>query len=854
MGGNSQHGMNEPAAAASPPATGRAYVAALLSALLLWLCYFPVAWGWLGWVALVPLLCLVRSPARSFHIYAAAWLCGLAFFVPVLAWLRLADDRHYEGVGLAIPAGCLTWAALATYCSLFVPVTLWWLRRLDNKGWPLVLSVPLVWTAVELLRAHLLTGFPWYFLGHTQHAFLALIQVSDVGGAYAVTFLVAAVNAVLFEELWERPWLRHVIGELLDSGRLRSSARPATITVMLALVIVLLYGCWKLGQQDFDVGPRVGLLQGNLSQSLRNAASFTSAQQREAAQEAVDHYRALCDEAMRARPDLIVWPETSWPDGWEQKPDGAPDDFSRRLAETLLVRWPTQVLLGTNTYVGTGVEDVYTRYNSGVLLAPDAPFVGRYDKVHRVPFGEYVPFLDSVPLLKMMAPYDYDYSVRPGDELTRFALGDTHFGVLICFEDTDTYLPRQYVRTGKEPLADRLTRLLAHGMYDHLPGAAAPAADFLVNISNDAWFDGSAEHDEHLAICRFRAIECRRSIVRAVNMGISAVVDGNGRVVALPGPSWSASKKVAAVLVAEVPIDRRGSFYAAHGDWLPGLCLLLAVLGAVGILARNRLLGLVHTFENWNVYHPVSAARDWLEPASAGLRAEDVELVNSDGTRLHGWWCPGQEPANGAGGAILFLHGNAGNLSHRAWSIAEWQQFQHLPVFIVDYPGYGRSQGRPSEQGCYAAAFAAYDWLTQVKQVPPERIILYGDSLGGAVAVELALQRPHHALIIVRAFTSIVDMARLMFPFVPVDRLIHNRFDSAAKIVRCPRPIFIAHGDCDHIVPFNQGERLFALAPEPKAFFRMRGCDHNDALGEDFHEALRQFLRAIQPKPSATPG
>src|SRR5207245_11036280 len=129
----------------------------------------------------------------------------------------------------------------------------------------------------------------------------------------------------------------------------------------------------------------------------------------------------------------------------------------------------------------------------------------------------------------------FDYSVQPGEKLTRFQVGAHSFGVLICFEDTDPTLARQYAR----------------------PESGEPPVDFLLNISNDGWFDGTSEHNEHLASCRFRAIECRRAVARAVNMGISAVIDGNGRVIALPGPTWDASKKVAAILTAAVPIDPR---------------------------------------------------------------------------------------------------------------------------------------------------------------------------------------------------------------------------------------------------------------------------------------------------------
>lgn len=831
---------------------------ALLSALLLGLSFYPVGWGWLGWIALVPLLCLVRSTARSRQVYAAAWICGLLFFFPILSWLRLADDRLYD-VGISFRAGNVTWIGLATACSLFIPLAIFLLRRLERNGWPLVLSLPVAWTACEYVRAHVGTGFPWYFLGHTQHGFLPLIQIADLGGAYGVTFLVAAVNAVLFEMLCQRAWFRCVFAlpelAVLDSASRRHAMPTSAWVVLASLALALLYGAWRLGHEDFEDGPLVAMLQGNIPQSLRNAAVFSDEQRDSASQTARQQYGALGDDAAKNQPHLIVWPETSLPEGWGESTQGDPDFESKRVANLFVQRWQCHVLLGTNSYIQTEDPQRSILYNSAVLVGPgETRFLGRYDKVHRVPFGEYVPWLDTIPLLKTFAPYDYDYSIRPGDELKRFTMPEASFGVLICFEDTDPYLARQYVRSDRAPMADRLTRLLSHGMYNHLPSSQPDSrpVDFLVNISNDAWFDGSAEHDEHLAVCRFRAVECRRAIIRSVNMGISAVIDGSGRVIALPAATWAGSKKMQAALVAEVPLDRRGSLYAAYGDWLPALCFVLAGFGAVGLLGRKFLLRLVNAFESWNVFHPVSAARDWFEPASAGLRAEDVELVSADGTKLHGWWCPGpddnQKHANGAPSAILFLHGNAGNLSHRAYSILEWQHFQHLPAFIVDYPGYGRSQGKPSEKGCYDAAFAAYDWLINVKKVPPERILLYGDSLGGGVAMEVALARPHHALIIVRSFTSIVDMAKMMFPFLPVADLILHRFDNAAKIVYCQHPIFIAHGDCDRLVPFDHGEQLFALAPQPKRFFRMRGCDHNDALGEDFHLALRDFLREIQPQ------
>jgi apolipoprotein N-acyltransferase len=165
-----------------------------------------------------------------------------------------------------------------------------------------------------------------------------------------------------------------------------------------------------------------------------------------------------------------------------------------------------------------------------------------------------VPFRETFPWLQAFTPYTHDYSCRPGDSFTRFPLfvGEKRytFGVLICYEDTDPQLARQYA----------------------LPAGDEKPVDFLVNISNDGWFKGTEEHEGHLAICRFRAIEARRSVIRAVNMGISALIDPDGRVVATPAGTWAASKKCDGTISEKVPIDTRWSPYAEFGDWVPALC------------------------------------------------------------------------------------------------------------------------------------------------------------------------------------------------------------------------------------------------------------------------------------------
>jgi fermentation-respiration switch protein FrsA (DUF1100 family) len=242
------------------------------------------------------------------------------------------------------------------------------------------------------------------------------------------------------------------------------------------------------------------------------------------------------------------------------------------------------------------------------------------------------------------------------------------------------------------------------------------------------------------------------------------------------------------------------------------------------------------------LFHPARSTESWLPPPAA-LQVQDVWLRTPDGTRIHAWWFP--QP--GAQGAVLFCHGNAGNLSHRTQMIAGLIRSLGESVLIFDYPGYGKSAGRPSEAGCYAAADATYDWLTQVAGIPGEQVVLFGESLGGGVATELASRRPHRALVLVKTFTSIPDMARQHWLTSASSGLVQNRFDNLAKIGGCARPVFIAHGDRDRVIPLSQGQELYRKAREPKQFFLLEGSDHNDPLPTAFFASLQAFLRPPTP-------
>ncbi len=602
------------------PHAGLLPLAALATAGLLWLSYFPVNCGWLAWFALVPLLTLVRAAARPRVVYLSAWFGGLAFYFPALQWMRVADPRMY-----------FTWIGLAIYCSLYFPVALLIVRFLDRRTrLPLALTLPVVWTGLEFFRSWFGTGFSWYLIGHSQHDFLAVIQIADLAGVYGVTFLVVAVNAVLFEALYRWPWFRvSFAGPDAPAPRRPLPLAVEAGAVAAALLAAVGYGEWRLGQDAFTPGPRVALVQGNVPQQIRNDLSQGGLM--------ATHYLALCDLAARQRPkpDLIVWPETSLPVPWYDNAPGAPtagpapwdsddlkkcrDDFRQAVG-----LWGTAALFGLDSSVCEADGRKHT-YNSALLLDADGRPLGRYDKIHCVPFGEYVPFRDWLPWMDKLAPYNFDYSVTPGRNETRFPLqtGPARrfsFGVAICYEDTDPDRTRPYGG-----------------------GDGGPPVDFLLNTSNDGWFDGTSEHDEHLAICRFRAVECRRSVGRAVNMGVSALIDPDGRVLAprpvagtewnqvdvraavagrldelesaddrrsayslfpsekdgrpavwlaspgetLPAARWAEYKKTPCVLLADVPIDHRVSLYALWGDWFAWGCWALLAGGVIWVFVRR---------------------------------------------------------------------------------------------------------------------------------------------------------------------------------------------------------------------------------------------------------------------------
>lgn len=274
----------------------------------------------------------------------------------------------------------------------------------------------------------------------------------------------------------------------------------------------------------------------------------------------------------------------------------------------------------------------------------------------------------------------------------------------------------------------------------------------------------------------------------------------------------------------------------------------LTVVGA----AYAALLGLAFLLQGHLLYFPGMGREVVRTPRDLGLDHETVWLTAEDGVRVEAWYLP--VPA--ARGVALLAHGNAGNISHRLDYAPLFHRLGYS-LLLFEYRGYGRSEGRPSEEGTYADARAAWRHLVAQRGIPAERIVLVGESLGGAVAARLAAAERPAALVLASSFVSVPELAADLYPWLPARRLARFRYDTLAALRQVACPVFVAHSRDDEIVPFAHGEQLFAAAREPKAFLEMSG-GHNEgflfaraAWGEALGRFLAQHLPADAMRPAA---
>jgi uncharacterized protein len=228
-------------------------------------------------------------------------------------------------------------------------------------------------------------------------------------------------------------------------------------------------------------------------------------------------------------------------------------------------------------------------------------------------------------------------------------------------------------------------------------------------------------------------------------------------------------------------------------------------------------------------------------PRNYSLSFDDVYFKTEDGVTLNGWFVA----YPGASTTVLWFHGNGGNIGHRVEHLKLLHDRLKVHIFIFDYRGYGKSEGKPSELGTYQDGAAALAHLRSRKEVESKKIVFFGQSLGAAVATEIAVKESCLALVLEAPFASIRDMARVVFPLLPIGPLLRTRYDNLEKLKKVQTPILVLHGDRDEIVPFEQGKKVIAAASEPKEFYAIQGARHNDTYivgGEEYFQALKTFI------------
>jgi apolipoprotein N-acyltransferase len=509
------------------------FILILISSILLSLSFSSFNLSYLAWIGLAPLFFALKdkSPKQSFIL---SYICGSLFFlfsmywlihVTVFGWLVLSSYQAlYFGIfGLAFVIASEQQRARQSKekTIYYIPYTIYFF-------------IPSVWCLLEYTRANLFGGIGWNILAYSQYEQLPVIQMADITGSYGVSFLIVIVNLAVFSVIYA---IRH-------KTRLAKPIFGLTF-VLLIVAAVLLHGNHRIGKlysEQADKEIKIALIQGNIAQ----AHKWDSAQK----DHILDKYKSLTRRAAREKPDIIIWPETSIP-GYLNK-DARLMPFMERVSKEAGI----PILAGAPM---AGIDDHNrdVELNSAVLFSKKGYIIQRYNKLHLVMFGEFIPFERYFPAIRHFFPITGNFI--PGDEYTLFTIRGLDFSSLICFEDIFPGIVRDFTKKG---------------------------ADFLVNITNDAWFGKSAAPYQHAANSVFRAVENRRPLVRSANTGLTCFIDRVGKLSSLRGSPPVADDRgnhkakslfVEGYLTDTISIysNQKLSFYTKYGDIFILFCLLI---------------------------------------------------------------------------------------------------------------------------------------------------------------------------------------------------------------------------------------------------------------------------------------
>jgi apolipoprotein N-acyltransferase len=495
---------------------------AILSGVLLTGAFPKIGLDGLAWIALVPLLYAIKDLSARTR-FRVGFITGLVHFLSLLYWLvPVMRTYGYLPMYLSVAVLFLLAAFLALFFALFSTA----LAAVGRKPAGCLTMIPLIWVALEYIRSFIFSGFPWELLGYSQYNRLQLIQISDILGVYGLSALIAFVNGAIFITLlylFKRRWQHTDITKRLAAGSI--------IALIVGVALTWSYGHWRLKTIDnlMAIAPktRISVIQGNIDQAVKWDPAFQI--------DTIKKYNQLSSSVIKQHPDLIVWPESATPFYFLY--DIAPSEMVfEGIRQT-----PTDYLIGSPSFMRA--EGVVEYYNSAYLIIPEEKTMGKYDKTHLVPFGEYVPFKKWLPFLGKIVAQVGDF--RAGKVGRTLPWRTEQLGVQICYEIVFPELSRAMANNG---------------------------ASLLINITNDAWFGKTSGPYQHFSMTVFRAVENRRSLARSANTGISAFIDPAGRILA------STELLQDAVATQPVPLLKERSIYTQIGDLFAQACLAIVLL------------------------------------------------------------------------------------------------------------------------------------------------------------------------------------------------------------------------------------------------------------------------------------
>ena len=484
--------------------------------------------AFLAWISFVPLLfSLWKKDWKDSFLSGAVF--GMVYFFGTLYWVYHSIN-HFGG--MSFYSSIIIVLFFSAYLSLFPAVFSMIFSQVYRKTrLPALFIAPVFWVCIEYIRSYSLTGFPWASIGYSQYRFLSLIQISDVTGIYGISFLILAVNGFVADLLLLRKRLK-------EMPLFPLSYFMAGSVFLLALSIATLgYGYWRLHQNRAGKDLSISVIQGNIEQDKKWEPVFQN--------EVFDIYTGLSEEALKEHPALIIWPETA-----------VPFLFGSDIVNTeRLVQFQKQIrtpLLFGAVMVKKQSALSSDLTNSAVLLEKEGEKTYVYDKIHLVPFGEYVPLRKVLFFIDKLVVGIGDYI--PGSQYLQADTEMGRFSTLICYEIIFPGLVRKFYTKG---------------------------GDFMVTITNDAWFGKTAGPYQHFSMAVFRAVENRKPVVRAANTGISGFIDSNGKILL---QSVLFDRKV---LTYTITTDSAMTFYTRFGDLFSFFCIVISIILLGTVIPRR---------------------------------------------------------------------------------------------------------------------------------------------------------------------------------------------------------------------------------------------------------------------------